>query len=172
VLSFFFRFSSFCLDVPLENLAGGDTVRVHYRVAPYFEKLIFGSPTASAANPLTLSGVLGPGGERPILDGDGATTRTQLSYTNEVRGLIKIGTANTPSLTQSDGVIIENLELRNAGQTYQFTGDDGTAGQNYAVNAAGIYVEAGSDLIFRNNVIRTCGNGIFVGYYGFDIFVC
>ena len=51
-----------------------------------------GTPSA----PITVRGVLGPGGERPILDGNGATTRPQLSYTSRVRGVIKIGTSTVP----------------------------------------------------------------------------
>ena len=43
-----------------------------------------------------MRGVLGPGGERPVISGDGATTPDPLDYTNEQRGVIKIGTANVP----------------------------------------------------------------------------
>src|SRR5947209_1476747 len=72
--------------------------------------------TASA--PITVHGVLGPNGERPILDGSGATTRSQLAYYSQERGVIKIGGSTVPF---ADGItvnpqylVIENLEIRNA----------------------------------------------------------
>ena len=85
-------------DVPLESLTAGDTVLIYYRATPYQEKFVIaavGTPSA----PVTIRGVLGPNGERPILDGNGATTRAQLNYPSRVRGVIKIGASAVPSPT-------------------------------------------------------------------------
>ena len=82
-------------DVPLESLTAGDTVLIYYRTTPYKEKFVIaavGTPSA----PVTIRGVLGPNGERPVLDGNGATTRAQLNYPSRVRGVIKIGASVVP----------------------------------------------------------------------------
>src|SRR5262245_57342113 len=79
-------------DVPLESPTAGDTVLIYYRATPYKEKFVVaavGTPTA----PVTIRGVLGPNGERPVLDGNGATTRAQLAYPSRVFGVIKIGSS-------------------------------------------------------------------------------
>jgi hypothetical protein len=104
-------------DVPLESLTAGDTVLVHHRATPYKEKFVLaavGTPSA----PVTVRGVLGPNGERPILDGNGATTRSQLNYPSRVRGVIKIGSSVVPfadgTTVMPQWIVIENLEIRGA----------------------------------------------------------
>jgi len=69
--------------VPWESLGAGDLVLIHWRSAPYKEKWAIGG-TGTAAQPITVRGVLGPGGERPVIDGNGATTRTQLNFWNPI----------------------------------------------------------------------------------------
>src|SRR5262245_31704997 len=59
-------------DVPLEALTAGDTVLIYYRATPYKEKFVIAAVGTQSA-PVTIRGVLGPNGERPILDGNGAT---------------------------------------------------------------------------------------------------
>ena len=69
--------------VPWESLRAGDTVRVFHRDTPYRSKfLIAGQGTADA--PIRVCGVRGPNGERPVIDGSGATTRAALGplYSN------------------------------------------------------------------------------------------
>src|SRR6185436_18606635 len=56
-------------NVPLESLTAGDTVLIYYRATPYKEKFVIGAVGTQAA-PVTIRGVLGPNGERPILDGN------------------------------------------------------------------------------------------------------
>jgi hypothetical protein len=60
--------------VPWESLNAGDTVNIYYQATPYKEKFVLSRVGTSSA-PITVHGVLGPNGERPILDGNGATTR-------------------------------------------------------------------------------------------------
>lgn len=115
-------------DVPWESLNAGDTVLIYQRATPYKEKFVLsrvGTPSAS----ITVRGVLGPLGERPVLDGNGATTRPQLDYYSRNRGVIKIGGSTIPF---ADGItvmpqwiVIENVEIRSARPPYTFTGASG-----------------------------------------------
>jgi hypothetical protein len=116
----------------------------------------------TASQPIIVSGVLGPNGERPVIDGNGATTPANLNYWNEVRGTIKIGGANVPTDTMPKYITIENLEVRGAYQGYQFTNAAGQL-QTYAQNAAPIYVEKAENLTIRNCIITDGGNGLFIG---------
>lgn len=147
-------------DVPWATLAPGDVVRIHWRAEPYREKWVIGrSGTAEA--PIVVTGVLGPGGERPVISGENATTPPPLNFWNEPRGVIKVGGSNVPDSEIASHVVIENLEVRAAHAAYSFTNDAGGI-QSYAQNAAAIFVEAAEDLAIRNCVITDSGNGIFV----------
>src|SRR5690606_26690503 len=84
------------------------------------------------------------------------------SYWNENRGTIKIGGASVPADTMPKYITIENLEIRGAFQAYQFTRANGQT-QNYAQNAAPIYVEKAENLTIRNCIITDGGNGLFIG---------
>jgi hypothetical protein len=149
--------------VPWESLNAGDTVRIHYRATPYKEKFVLarvGTPTA----PITVTGVLGPNGERPVLDGNGATTRAQLAYPSRVRGVIKIGSATVPfadgTTVMPQWIVIENLEIRGARNPNTFTGPTG-ATETYTAPASSIYVEFGENITVRNCDLHDNGNGFF-----------
>lgn len=147
-------------DVPWESLQAGDSVLIHWRSTPYKEKwVICRQGTADA--PITVRGVPGPGGELPIIDGDGATTRLALDYWSETRGVIKIGGASIPTDTTPRYIVIEKLDIRSARPPYTFTDDSG-ATQTYAANASAIYVEKGENITVRNCRIHDSGNGFFV----------
>src|SRR5690349_3916285 len=81
--------------VPWESLQAGDTVLIYWRTNNYREKWVICRQGTLAA-PITVRGVPGPGGQLPVIDGNGATTRSALNYWNENRGVIKIGGANVP----------------------------------------------------------------------------
>jgi hypothetical protein len=153
-------------DAPWATLAPGDVVRIHWRTQPYREKWVIGR-AGTALAPITVRGVLGPNGERPVISGDGATTPDPLDYTGESRGVIKIGTSNVPSETLPAWVVIENLDVRSAHPAYSFTDDHGVA-QSYANNAAAIYVERAQHLVIRNCVVSDSGNGLFVAAFDGD----
>src|SRR5262245_38421410 len=68
--------------VPWENLNGGDTVLIHWRSTPYNEKWVICRQGTNNA-PITVRGVPGTGGELPIIDGNGATTRSALNFWGE-----------------------------------------------------------------------------------------
>ena len=153
-------------DVPWASLAPGDEVRIHWRPQPYREKWVIGR-AGTAAAPIVVRGIRGPGGARPIVSGDGATTPDPLDFTNDARGVIKIGTSNVPPDTLPAHLVIEGLDVRSAHPSYSFTDDHGAA-QTYASNAAAIYVERAQDLVIRDCVLSDSGNGLFVGAFDGD----
>ena len=109
-----------------------------------------------------MRGVPGPGGELPVIDGNGASTRSALNYWNESRGLLKIGGASIPSDLMPRYLVIEKLDFRGASPPYSFKSATGATG-NYTNNAAAIYVEKGEHITIRNCVIHDSGNGLFIG---------
>src|SRR6185436_4112145 len=145
---------------PLATLQPGDTVRIHYRATPYKEKWVI-CLQGTAALPITFSGVAGPNGELPIIEGIGAVTEPGLNYFSENRGIVKIGGANTPADKMPKYIVVENLEIRGARSSYTFTDDSG-ATVSYASNASTIYVEKCENCTLRNNVLHDAGNGLFV----------
>jgi hypothetical protein len=155
-------------DVSWESLVPGDTVRIYYRAAPYHEKWVIARTGIPSQN-IVIQGVPNTGGELPIIDGQNATTRLELNYWSEERGIINVGGSSYPNQTP-DYIIIENLDIRSARPPYQFTDDQGQV-RDYANNAASIYVIEGSHIIIRNCKIHNCGNGFFVSHNASDILV-
>jgi len=144
-------------DVAWESLSPGDTVWIHARPTPYLEKWVV-NRVGTAAAPITVRGVPDAGGALPIIHGEGATTRPQLNYWNEERGILKIGGSNSPPDGTPAYIVVENLHFRRARGA--FTGRSGAS--SYAANAAGIYVEKGDHITVRNCVLEDSGNGLFV----------
>ena len=99
--------------VPWATLQPGDAVRIHYRSTPYKEKWVI-CRQGTAAAPITISGVPGPAGEFPVVEGIGAVTAPGLNYWSENRGIVKIGGANTPPDTMPRYIVLEGLEIRGA----------------------------------------------------------
>ena len=97
-------------QVPWESLQAGDTVLIYWRSTPYKEKWVICRQGTLAA-PITVRGVPGPAGELPVIDGNGATTRSALNYWNETRAVIKIGGANVPADTLPKFITLENLNV-------------------------------------------------------------
>ncbi|WP_224245132.1 right-handed parallel beta-helix repeat-containing protein [Hyalangium gracile] len=153
-------------DVPWESLSPGDTVFIHARPTPYAEKWVIGRRGTQAA-PITVRGVPDAQGQRPIIHGEGATTRSQLNYWNEERGIIKIGGSNTPADTLPAYIVIEGLHLRRARGS--FTGRSGTS--TYNANAAGIFIEKGEHIVIRNCVLEDNGNGLFIANSTTDVLI-
>lgn len=150
--------------VPWESLQPGDLVLISWRPNPYKEKWVI-CRQGTAANPIIVRGVPGPNGELPVIDGNGASTRTALNYWNESRGVLKIGGANTPADTMPQYITIENLEFRGARPPYTFTAANGSS-QSYVNNAAAIYIEKGEHITIRNCILDDSGNGLFAGSGG------
>ncbi len=149
--------------VPWEALQPGDVVRIHWRPTPYREKWVI-NRAGTAEAPIVVTGVPGPGGELPVIDGENATTRLALDYTGENRAVIKVGYSNVPADVLARHVRIENLDVRNARPPLAFT-DDAGGTQAYAANAAAIWIEKGRDVTIRGCVLHAAGNGLFVSAY-------
>ncbi|WP_437636569.1 right-handed parallel beta-helix repeat-containing protein [Sorangium sp. So ce854] len=158
-------------DVPLESLAAGDTVRIFWRPAAYHEKIMIGGQ-GTADQPIRICGVPGPGGELPVIDGEGATTRPELDFPfdgHQVRGLVIIGHKHDdPYHVQPSHITIEGLEIRNASPPFRFT-DKAGAVTPYARNAAGIFVERGEHVTIRGCDVHDNANGLFIGTGGAEI---
>ncbi len=150
--------------VPWETLGPGDSVRIHWRPEAYREKILI-STSGSELEPIRVLGIPGPQGERPVLDGEGASTRAQANYpftATQDRGLVTI----TRDADHSWGfkpshILIEGLDLRDANRLYSFTDANG-AQRTYTDNAASIFVERGQHITIKNCVITGSGNGLFV----------
>ncbi|MBL9026757.1 MAG: right-handed parallel beta-helix repeat-containing protein [Myxococcales bacterium] len=155
-------------DVPWEKLAAGDTVRIHHRPAPYREKIMV-SGVGRADAPIRVCGVAGPNGELPIIDGEGATTRPSMDFPydgHQVRGLVIVGKKHSsPYREQPEHIVVEGLEIRNAGPPHSFTDREGKK-TPWAENAAGIFVQRASHLTIRACIIHDNMNGLFVGTSG------
>ena len=152
--------------VPWATLGPGDLVQIHWQAQPYREKWVI-DRSGTALAPIVVRGVLGPGGERPVVSGDGATTPAPLDFWGEERGVIKVGGSNVPADSLPSWIVIENLDVRSGYAGYSFTNDEG-AQQSYAENAASIYVEKAQHLVIRNCVISDSGNGLFIGAFDGD----
>lgn len=146
--------------VPWESLQPGDTVRIHWRPAPFREKWVI-TAQGTAAQPIRIVGVPGPAGELPVIDGENAVTRLQLDYWNEPRAVIKVGGSSIPADVMPRYIEIASLDVRGARRPTTFT-DDAGAAQTYAQNAAAIFIEKGEHITIRNCIIRDSGNGLFV----------
>ena len=147
-------------DAPWEALKPGDTVLIYWRETPYHEKWVI-SAEGTAEAPITVSGVPGPNGELPVIDGRDAVTPAKLDYWNGSRSVIKFGGSNVPPDATPTHIIVENLEVKSARPPYKFTGREGEV--EYAKNAAAIHVQAGRNITIRNCVLRDSGNGFFAG---------
>jgi hypothetical protein len=146
--------------VPWATLQPGDVVRIHWRAEPYAEKWVIGR-SGTAALPITIQGVAGPGGELPVVDGRNAVTVPGVNFWSENRGVIKIGGSNTPSSTFANFIVIENLEIRSGHPSYNFTNDiNGT--EAYSTSASSIYIERGENITVRNCRLHDSANGFFV----------
>ena len=155
--------------VPWAKLRPGDAVRVHWRAQPYREKVLL-SQSGSAKHPLRLCGVPGPGGERPVLDGENATTDASFEFVHpeqERRGLINVSLRRNGQDwgDKPRWIVIEGLELKNAHPTLSFMNARGET-KTYYENAACVFVERGEHITMRNNEVHGCANGLFVASGG------
>jgi hypothetical protein len=150
--------------VPWNDLQAGDTVAIHGKATPYHEMImVSGQGTANA--PITIMGVLGPNGEKPIIDGQNAVEGPNLDYlytATATRGLLTI----TPSSQDLWGykpayIQISGLEFQNAHFGNSFTRPDGTTSA-FLQNAAGIFVERGEHITITDCEINNNSNGLFV----------
>jgi len=155
-------------DVPWESMNAGDQVLIHWRQQPYKEKWVI-AVQGTEQQPFVVRGVPNQYGEWPVIDGRDATTRSQINFWNENRGVVKIGGANSPAVDTPAWIVLENLVIRSGRTPYQFTGRGGITG--YSSNAASIFVEAGQNVTLRNCVLHDSGNGLFVSHASRNVLV-
>jgi hypothetical protein len=147
-------------SVPWESLVAGDTVLIFWQSTAYKEKWVIGHQGTATA-PITVRGVPGPNGELPVIDGNGATTRPQLDFWGQARGVIKVGGSSRPSNNIATHVTIENLEVKSGRPPYSFRSNTGVT-TAYATNASAIYIERGEHVTIRNCILHDCGDGFWV----------
>jgi hypothetical protein len=155
-------------DVPWENMKAGDQVLIYWQQQPYKEKWVI-AVQGTEHQPFVVRGVPNQYGELPIIDGRDATTRSQINFWNEDRGVIKIGGANSPAVEVPTWIVVENLDIRSGRTPYHFTGRSGLT--SYGNNAASIYVENGQNVTIRNCILRDSGNGLFVSWASRNVLV-
>jgi hypothetical protein len=155
-------------EVPWEGMRAGDQVRIFWRPEPYREKWVI-AVQGTQQQPFTVRGVANEKGELPVIDGRDASTRSGINFWNEERGVIKIGGANAPDVTEPSWVVLESLDIRSGRTPYRFSGRSGASA--YTDNAAAVYVENGRNLTIRNCILRDSGNGLFVSHATRDILI-
>jgi hypothetical protein len=147
--------------VPWSQLGAGDTVLVFWQAAAYHSKITI-NHGGSADSPLTIQGVLGPNGEKPILEADGAVENPDASYPHqEVFGNIGLFTV-MPGATGTHvcNVTISELELVGVTRDATFTDCSGEL-QNYGWGSAGVALYDADHVTITNCIIHGCENGIF-----------
>lgn len=155
--------------VPWEALAPSTLVRIHWRAEPYRTKWVINT-AASADSPLVVLGVP-DAGRRPVISGENATTRLELSYWNEDRSVVKVGGSNLPrDDVVPSYVYIQGLDIRAARPPYTFTDDAGADG-TYRDNAAAVHVEIGAHVVVHDCLLHDAGNGLFAGAQSSDLVV-
>jgi hypothetical protein len=146
-------------EVPWEALAPGDVVHIHWRSQPYHEKWVLAC-RGTKDKPITVKGVPGPDGKLPVIDGKNATIREQLNYWGEERGVVKIGGANAPAISNPGHIVLENLDIRGGRAPFTFMGRRGATA--YSKDAASVNVEIVDDLVLRNLILHDSSNGLMV----------
>jgi hypothetical protein len=148
--------------VPWPDLRAGDTVRIFYRPEPYRGKmLIQGNGTADA--PIRICGVKGPNNERPIVDGQNATTRLGMNYghpLHESRSVIVVK-GNKDIWTHFPTEIkIHGLAIRGANPGNTFKDSFGVI-RSYEAFGACLWIERGQGVSVIDNEISNCSMAVF-----------
>ena len=157
-------------DVPWESLKAGDTVRIFYRSTPYAGKFLIAAQGTTDA-PVRICGVKGSNGERPVITGANATTRSALasaygssasvSDTHQTRSVIVIKQLATQAYeAYPRNIQIDGLTIRSAHPNYKFTDASG-ASKSYVAFGACIWVDRGQNITIADNEITDCSQGVF-----------
>ena len=159
-------------EVPWESLKAGDTVRLFPSSTPYRGKfLVAAQGTADA--PVRICGVRDARGERPTIDGSGATTRRALagayssvaeySDIHQARSIILI----KPLATDPDAwnrapshIQIDGLRIVRAHPDLSFS-DAAGAQHRYDAFGACIWIERGRSITLADNEIADCQMAVF-----------
>lgn len=137
-------------QVPWNALVAGDSVRFFY--SPNAYKI--GAKFAINSSGVTVCGVRGPNGERPVLDGSGATTSPNTNYgrdsatvDNKSLSLTWIGPKGTDvGVRKPANITISGLKFVHARPGYVFDG-----AQAYAGFVAAIRLDPGDNVVITDN---------------------
>lgn len=152
--------------VPWEKLLPCDTVLIYYRSTPYTD-IVFMGTRGQKNKVITVRGVPGPNGERPVFDANNATSPpTSTGYHAGLTGLGMFVISPPVYLTgavygyKPGHIHITGLTIRNARSPSQFKDINGTVTSwNWA---SGIYALAVQNLSVTNSELSGSGNGLFV----------
>jgi hypothetical protein len=124
--------------------------------------MLSGRGTAQA--PIRVCGVAGPGGQRPVIDGNGAVSRRALKYgsvLHESRSIVVIkGGADAGWTYTPRHIVLDGLEIRGAHPAYRFTDTSGVV-RPYVDFGACVWIERGHSITVANNEVHDCTNGVF-----------
>ncbi|WP_322588294.1 hypothetical protein [Sphaerotilus sp.] len=155
-------------DVPWERLAPGDTVRIFHRATPYRGKFVLAAQ-GTAARPVRVCGVRGPNGERPVIDGQDATTRPALaaalgdnvSEIQQSRALVMVTKLASQAWTERPSHLqIDGLRFTHAQPAYRFR-DAAGAVKPYSDFGACLWIDRGVHITIADNELTDCVMGVF-----------
>lgn len=159
-------------EVPWNAVGAGSEVLIHYRAEPYRQKLLLAT-RGTEALPVRITGVPGPNGERPVLDGEDAqpppaTAKYEPDTNVEDQSLIAIERSDTQEAGFKPGWIeIRGLELCHAHPAYSYTRQPPNAGTDaYGTGAAAIFLRGAEHVRISDCVIHHCAGGIATNYGG------
>lgn len=149
------------------RLAAGDTVHVSRDGSPYKVRFqVSGEGTATQW--IRVHGMLGPNGERPVIDGIGATTARYSSFYWQSTdpgagiqggGVVFVGPATGDARTPKY-IEIANLHIRGQRPAYTYTAENGAVA-NYGSFGAAIYARSPQHLLVRNCVLTDSTEGFY-----------
>lgn len=154
-------------EVPWKTLGAGAKVSLHWRAAPYAEKVLL-STRGTAAAPIVLEGVPGPNGLLPVLDGTNAVAAANIGYASWYgdvmeRSVIAVArNATQPSNFKPGYIVIAKLELTMSGAQNpmpSFVKPDGSTTTYYSSGGA-IFLYGAEHVTVRDCVIHDTPNGI------------
>ena len=154
-------------SIPWKSLGGGAEVRIHYRPTAYHEKILI-STRGTAGNPIKVTGIAGPNGEKPMISGASATSSASLGYESwsytPVMGVVAVARgANTPTGGKAGYVEISGLDV--GGMTDStFTDSSGTT-QSYFSSGGAIYLRGAEHVTIRDCVVHHSPNGLVAEDY-------
>lgn len=155
-------------DVPWFRLAPGDTVFIHYKPTPYFEKVLI-STRGTPERWIRVIGVPGPDGQLPVISGNNATTSRNMHYhwpaasgSSAIQnlGVVQVAAGAGENAPLPGYIEIANLQIQDGFSGHPFTAEDGSRAA-FDSFAACIYARSVQNLIVRNNVLTGCGQGFY-----------
>jgi hypothetical protein len=149
--------------VPWYSLSAGDTVYIHPGV--YHEKFLI-STRGAPQKPIRVLGVLDDKGNRPVIDGQNATTSSSNRHHWQDPTLVQRVGIVFISIQSGDAALIpgyieiKNLEIKNGYMSNRFSAENGTV-LAYDGFAAGIYIRSAEHILIENCVIHDNGQAIY-----------